>query len=160
MSEKPYRCTTPSLQKDATCEHLDSFFFSMNNLFSFNKTKGCSCLPFRSQAGNAIDRLHVSPSSVRSKCSACGVGSEKVVAENESWASERTLLLQGHHRGASGNRTCPLLPNGEEKAGFVARQMEIQITRLKPQAQNNALKCGGGCYLRAFQSASAISHAL
>lgn len=66
----------------------------MNNLFSFNKTKGCSCLPFRSQAGNAIDRLHVSPSSVRSKCSACGVGSEKVVAENESWASE--------HAAASG----------------------------------------------------------
>lgn len=74
-------------------------------------------------------------------------------------AGPGSMLLQGYHDGAPGNRTCQL-PNGEGKPCFVPRQMKIQITRLKLHAQNNTLKCGGVRHLHAFQSASALPRAL
>lgn len=74
-------------------------------------------------------------------------------------AGPGSVLLQGYHDGAPGNRTCRL-PDGEGKPGFVPRQMNIQITRLKLLAQNNTLKCGSVCDLHAFQYASAIPPAL
>lgn len=128
-------------------------FFPKNNLSGFNETKGCNQCHF---AAKQFDWLHIFTSSVQSKRSArCG----QLEKGQRASAGPGSMLLQGYHDGAPGNRTCRL-PDGEGKPRFVPRQMKIQITRLKLHAQNNTLKCGGVHDLHAFQSASAIPRAL